>query len=195
MFLLPLNLGPSSYAWNLNPSWFYFLLAHYHCLLMYVWYGSSRTLCYLALSGNEVLEKWESFPSIMSFIATRFSMPPSLHSIQIRGSSGIYRYWDLKPQPETIADNLTRSRLWLSVSAVSWDQGERNNSYFPFGAICVCVCQGKGQHWSMCIILMQGRFVQDVFSFFRNYVDSLHWRSLGCSIWGLRVLLILLENF
>ena len=145
MFLPLLNLGPSSCAWNLNPSWFYFLLAHYHCLLMYVWYGSSWTLCYLALSGNEVLEKWESFPSIMSFIATRFSMPPSLHSIQIRGSSGIYRHWDLKPQPETIAENLTGSRLWLSVSAVNWDQGEREflfSPFPPFGAICVC---GRGR--------------------------------------------------
>ena len=52
----------------------------------------------------------------------------------------------------------------------------------------LCVWQGKGQHWSMCIILMQDRFVQDIFSFFRNYVDSLHWKCLGCSIWGLRVL-------
>lgn len=144
MFLPLLNLGPSSCAWNLNPSWFYFLLAQYHCLLMHVWYGSSWTLCYLALSGNEVLEERESFPSIMSFIATRFSMPPFLNSIQIRGSSSVYRYWDLKPQPETIADNLTRSRIWLSVSAVNWDQGERNNSYSHHSLflelLCMCVC-------------------------------------------------------
>lgn len=73
--------------------------------------------------------KWDSFPPIMKYMAIRVSMSNFLEQYS-RSSSSIYGYWDLKPQPETISDNLPGFGLWPSVSAVNQEQGERNNSYF-----------------------------------------------------------------
>lgn len=96
----------------------------------------------------------------------------------------------LKPQFETIGGNSPGLGLWPSVSAVNPEQGQRNNYFHYFLLLKQFFWKGwDGEGKAFVIIPMQDRFMWDVFSFFRNYVESLWWEShllflVVHSIWG-----------